>query len=151
MGLDFMIYIVGKGKLSGKTVDQAWEYIDNLQEAAYGRKCYEITRCLQINMIQGYSLIKKNIWDDLIADLKSGEQIIRNLNDVCCADSKTVSKRTYHKYCQAYINWYSETFGGTPTTDYDFSTGYMLNMLEADRKIQEAYKDDKEVWGFASY
>ena len=155
MGLDFMVYVAEKGAISHTDDDQAWSYIDNLKEVAYGRKSWEVVHALNVDVNKTYSTIEKEDWDKLIGALCSVEWLIRKAQELYLEwyddEGNEELWTDLSRYLYVYGEWHDEFFDEGPTLGYDFSLGYMISMLDADAAVQQAYKEGKEVWGFASY
>lgn len=156
MGLDFMVYIAEKGAISPTDEDQAWKYIEHKKEVAYGRKSWELVYALNVDVHQSYSTIEKEDWDRLMKGLHSSEWLIRKAYEISCEVDEKHGKdedlnEELERFLYVYYQWHDDFFDEEPMLGYDFSLGYMISMLDADDAIQQAYKDGKEVWGFASY
>lgn len=156
MGLDFMVYIAEKGAISPTDEDQAWDYTNKLKEVAYGRKSWEVVHALNIDVNKTYSTIAKEDWDNLIKGIRSSEWLIRKTYELSDEVDKTHGKDAdlcddLEKFLYVYYQWHDDFFDEEPMLGYDFSLSYMISMLDADAAVQQAYKDGKEVWGFASY
>lgn len=155
MGLDFMIYKVKKNSIDAHDADKAWAATDNATALAYGRKSWELVDALNVDANQTYSQIKKEDWDALIKNIKQIEFVLRKLYDYNLDEMDDEDEEAWNEYnslMRVYEMWHGSVFGRGPVLGYDFSVAYMLNFLDADEEVQEAFNDkDMEVWGFASY
>ena len=155
MGLDFSLY----KKRKYISPEDFYNYSNNCTddiELAYGRKSWELVEAL-CNGTDN-QVITKERWDALMKDI---EPIANKLDDISEAfehyydqrdNSELIFTNLDEHLVAEYEKWYDETFGCVPYLGYDFSVGYIKNFWDANKKVQEVFKDPEyEVFAEVSY